>query len=127
MSSQRYWGLFGIALGMAAHSFVIGRLLGSSFFMLLFFWGWVAVAAYQGRLDSARSMAITMMVILAAATAGFLLMPNDFHNSLAYYTIALYPALVSWVCVFFYIRYLQQREDAGFVQPPRSTPQRRPV
>lgn len=112
---------------MAAHSFVVGRLLGSSFFMLLFFWGWVAFAAYQGRLDSARSMAITMTVILAAASACLVFVPNDFHNSLAYYTIALYPAFVSWVCVFFYIRYLQQREEAGFARPRRNTPQRRLV
>lgn len=112
MITQRYWGLFAIALGMAAHSFVVGRLLGSSFFMLLFFWGWVAFAAYRGMLDSARSMAIIMMVIMALATGLIAFGPSHAHNELAYYAIALYPAMVSWICVFFYIRHLQQRDGA---------------
>lgn len=120
MITQRYWGLFAIALGMAAHSFVVGRLLGSSFFMLLFFWGWVAFAAYRGMLDSARSMAIIMMVIMAVATGLIAFGPSQTHNELAYYAIALYPAMVSWICVFFYIRHLQQRDGAVLASRERS-------
>lgn len=110
---RRYWVLFWIAVGMAAHSLLVGRLLGSTFFMLVFFWGWVAAAAYRGRLEAAQSMTIVMVVILVGAAVGMAVVPSDFHNELAYYTFAFYPSLVSWVCVFFYIRHLQQRREVG--------------
>ncbi len=114
MNQHRYWGLFWIAMGMAAHSLIVGRLLGSSFFMLVFFWGWVAAAAYRGQLESAQSMAITMIAILLGATALLALTPAGAANELAYYTFALYPALVSWVCVLFYVRHLQQKTQHGY-------------
>ena len=119
MINQRYWGLFWISLGMAAHSLVVGKVLGSTFFMLVFFWGWVAAAAYRGRLDSARTMAITMVFILVSITIGLAIRPMDFSNELAYYTFALYPALVSWICVFFYVRHLQQRDVSGLARATR--------
>jgi Ca2+/Na+ antiporter len=124
---RRYWVLFWIAMAMAVHSIVVGRLLGSSFFMLLFFWGWVAAAAYRGRLESARSMAITMVVLLAGVTVVLALRPAEFQNELAYYTFALYPALVSWICVYFYVRHLLQRDANGVPMRPRPAPQRRAV
>ncbi len=113
MISRRYWVLFWIAMGMAAHSFIVGRFLGSSFFMLLFFWGWVAAAAYRGKLESARAMAITMVVLLVSVAAVMALFRASFHNELAYYAFALYPAIVSWICVYFYVRHLMQAESGG--------------
>lgn len=113
MMNQRYWVLFWVALAMAAHSAIVGRWLGSSFFMLLFFWGWVAAAAYKGHLESARSMAITMIIILLATSLALALRPAEFANELAYYTFALYPALVSWICVFFYVRHLLRKQGAA--------------
>jgi len=110
VNMQRYWVLFWIAIGMAAHSFIIGRFLGSSFFMLLFFWGWVAAAAYRGRLESARAMAITMVVLLIGVAVVMALSQAPFDNALAYYAFALYPAIVSWICVYVYIRHLAQAE-----------------
>ena len=124
---RRYLVLFWIAMAMAAHSVVFGRFLGSSFFMLLFLWGWVAAAAYRGRLESARSMAITMVVILVGATVVLALRPAEFQNELAYYTFALYPALVSWICVYFYVRHLMQKDDRGAPLRHPAGPQRRPV
>ncbi len=112
--NQRYWLLFGIAIAMAVHSFVVGRFLGSSFFMLLFFWGWVAAAAYRGRLESARAMAITMVVLLVTVAAAMAFFRSEFHNELAYYAFALYPAIVSWICVYLYVRHLMQKDgEAG--------------
>jgi Ca2+/Na+ antiporter len=111
MITQRYWLLFCVAIAMAIHSFIVGRFLGSSFFMLLFFWGWVATAAYRARLESARAMAITMVVLLATVAAAMALVPAEFHNELAYYTFALYPAIVSWICVYVYVRYLIRRDS----------------
>jgi Ca2+/Na+ antiporter len=125
--NQRYWVLFWIALGMAAHSAIVGRLLGSSFFMLLFFWGWVAAAAFRGRLEAARSMAIVMIVILAGTSVALAFGPSGFRNELAYYTFALYPAVVSWICVYFYVRHLLSKEGRGSPPPRGAVPQRRPV
>jgi Ca2+/Na+ antiporter len=125
MTDRRYWGLFWIAMAMAVHSVIVGRLLGSSFFMLLFFWGWVAAAAYRGKLESARAMAITMVVLLVGVTVVLALRPAEFQNELAYYTFALYPALVSWICVYFYVRHLMQRDDHSAPLHRRAAPQRR--
>ena len=127
MTDRRYWGLFWIAVAMAAHSAVVGRFLESSFFMLLFFWGWVAAAAYRGRLESARSMAITMMLILAAVAVALALRPAGFQDGLAYYTFALYPALVSWACVYAYVRHLMQKDGQGNTLRRPGAPQRRAV
>ena len=122
MNTQRYWVLFWIAIGMAVHSFIVGRFLGSSFFMLLFFWGWVAAAAYRGRLESARAMTITMVVLLVVVAAAMAFLRKEFHNELAYYAFALYPAIVSWICVYLYVRHLMQKD--GNVRPvaPRAVP-----
>jgi Ca2+/Na+ antiporter len=125
--TKRYWLLFWIAVAMAAHSAVVGRLLGSSFFMLLFFWGWVAAAAYRGQLESAKSMAIVMVILLTGTAVALAFQPVNLANDLAYYTFALYPALVSWICVYFYVRHLLQRDANGVPMRPRPAPQRRAV
>lgn len=125
--NQRYWVLFWIALAMAAHSAIVGRLLGSSFFMLLFFWGWVAAAAYRGQLESARAMAVIMIVILVGTSVALALRPAEFTNELAYYTFALYPAVVSWICVYFYVRHLLRKEARPAAAPRSPVPQRRTV
>lgn len=111
MGKYRYWGLFWIAMGMAAHSLIVGRLLGSSFFMLVFFWGWVAAAAYRRELQAAQAMVIPMIFLLVTTTVAMALLPAHFPQGIGYLTFALYPAIVSWVCVFFYIRHLQRKED----------------
>lgn len=110
MQSPRYWLLFWIAVGMAAHSLVVGRLLGSSFFMLAFFWGWIAVTAWRGRLAAAQSMAAAMVAILAITAAGMAIMGSDLSRGIGYYAFALYPALVSWICVLVYIRHLHAKD-----------------
>jgi Ca2+/Na+ antiporter len=125
--NKKYWVLFWVAIAMAAHSAIVGRLLGSSFFMLLFFWGWVAAAAYRGHLESAKSMAITMVVILVGTSVALALRPGEFRNELAYYTFALYPALVSWICVYVYVRHLLRREGQPAVALRSPVPQRRMV
>lgn len=111
MQGTRYWGLFWIAAGLAAHAFVVGRQLESSFFMMMFFWGFVAFSALRGSLEVAQSMAVVMVVVLLGVAAAPLL-GHAAPPSLAYTTFALYPALVSWVSIFFYIRYLRRRDMA---------------
>lgn len=111
MQPTRYWGLFWIAAGLSVHAVLVGRQLESSFFVMLFFWGFVAFSALRGSLETAQSMAIVMVLLLGALTAATLAGKTG-TPSLAYTTFALYPALVSWISVFFYIRYLRHR-DAG--------------
>jgi hypothetical protein len=127
VTGRHYWGLFCIAMAMALHSIVVGRFLGSSFFMLLFFWGWVAAAAYRGQLEAARAMAISMVVLLVGVAVVLALRPAEFQNELAYYTFALYPALVSWICVFFYVRYLLQKDERNVTPSQHGAPQRHSV
>ena len=124
VKSPPYWVLFWIAMALAAHSAVVGRLLGSSFFMLLFFWDWVGAAAYRGRFESARAMAITMIILLAGMAVSLALRPSEFRNDLAHYACAVYPALVSWICVFIYVRHLMQKEEQTISMPDHATRQR---
>lgn len=124
MGSSRYWGLFWIAAGLSIHAFVVGKFLGSSFFMMLFFWGFVAISALRGSLEAAQSMAVVMTVMLAGVTLATVL-GGGAANELAYMTFALYPALVSWVSVFFYIRYLRARDGGEMGRRPPVLRQRR--
>lgn len=120
MQSTRYWGLFWIAAGLSVHAVLVGRQLESSFFVMLFFWGFVAFAALRGMLEAAQSMTVVMILLLGALTIATLTGRTE-SPSLAYTTFALYPALVSWISVFFYIRYLRHR-DIG-EQPERQSTQ----
>lgn len=124
MTTTRYWGLFWIAAGLSLHAFVVGKLLGSSFFILLFFWGFVAISALRGSLEAAQSMAV-VMIALFIGVAGAELVGATSHTTLAYTTFALYPALVSWVSVFFYIRYLRTRDGGELARRPPVLRQRR--
>lgn len=124
MQSTRYWGLFWIAAGLSVHAVIVGRQLESSYFLMLFFWSFVAFSALKGALETAQSMAVVMVLLLGAVVAATLLgkIPPP---SLAYATFALYPALVSWISVFLYIRYLRHRDGGGLGPRPPFRWQRR--
>lgn len=113
----RYWGLFWIAAGLAAHAFIVGRQLESAFFIMMFFWGFIAVSALRGSLEIAQAMAVVMIVVLGVMAAAPVL-GHAAPPSLAYTTFALYPALVSWISVFFYIRYLRRRDGGALGRSP---------
>ena len=66
MQAKRYWGLFWIASALSVHAFIVGKQLQSSFFIMLFFWGFVAIGAFRGALQTAQSMAIVMVILLSA-------------------------------------------------------------
>ena len=124
MSNSRYWSLFWIAAGLSVHAFVVGKLLGSTFFIMMFFWGFVAISALRGALETAQSMAVVMMLLLAGVTLSAV-MHGTATTDLAYMTFALYPALVSWISVFFYIRYLRSRDGGEMGRRPPVLRQRR--
>ena len=81
---------------------------------MLFFWGFVAICALRGALQAAQSMTIVMVILLGTLSIATLT-GGTAPPSLAYTTFALYPAIVSWLSVFVYIRYLRKRDigDAG--------------
>ena len=116
MQSTRYWGLFWIAAGLSVHALLVGRHLESSFFVMFFFWGFVAFSAVRGTLEAAQTMAVVMVMLLGGVTTAIQLGKMS-TPSLAYNTIALYPAMVSWISVFFYIRYLRQRDGGEHLRP----------
>lgn len=122
-TAPRHWGLFWIAAAMALHALVVGGMLQSLFFLMAFFWGWVAVAALRDKLEAAQAMAVVMTALLLAAAGLSLQQGGGGPADVAYYTFALYPALVSWVCVFFYIRFLITKDKApkpsGAARGPR--------
>lgn len=122
--TSRYWGLFWIAAGLSVHALVVGKLLGSTFFMMLFFWGFVAISALRGSLEAAQSMSIVMTIMLAGVTVMTVVRGT---GDLAYMTFALYPALVSWISVFFYIRYLRTRDGGELARRSPMWRQRRVV
>ena len=109
MRSKRYWGLFWIAMVLALHALVVGNALGSSFFVLMFFWGWVAVHALRGSLEQAQAMVIIMCVLLFSVVGLLIAYPHAFDHEMVYYSLALYPAMVSWVSAYFYIRHLMSK------------------
>jgi hypothetical protein len=124
VSAPRHWGLFWTAAAMALHAAVVGGLLQSLFFLMAFFWGWVAVAALKDKLEAAQAMAIVMIILLLAVAGLSLQKGAGGPADVAYYTFALYPALVSWVCVLFYIRFLIGRDQAA--SPPGAAGRQQP-
>lgn len=112
VSTPRHWGLFWTAAAMALHAAVVGGLLQSLFFLMAFFWGWVAVAALKDKLEAAQAMAVVMIILLLAVAGLSLQKGAGGTADVAYYTFALYPALVSWVCALFYIRFLITKDQA---------------
>jgi hypothetical protein len=111
-TAPRHWGLFWVSAAMALHAAVVGGLLQSLFSLMVFFWGWVAVAALRNKLEAAQAMAVVMTVLLLAVAGLSLQKGGGGQAEVAYYTFALYPSLVSWVCVFFFIRFLISRDQA---------------
>lgn len=109
MNGARYWGLFWMSAALSLHAFVVGAQLESTFFIMMFFWGFVAISAFRGSLETAQSMAVVMIMILGGL-AGASLLGITPKPGLAYAAFALYPSLVSWISVFFYIRHLRHRD-----------------
>jgi hypothetical protein len=105
--------LFLFASVMAAHALVIGRYLESSFFLTAFSWGWVGFAALVQRLDAARTMGMTMIVILIALPVLLVLgdSPHGQWEFMPLYSLALFPSLVSWGCLLVLIRFIINHSD----------------
>lgn len=106
--------LAGLSLLLAAHSLVMSRTLQSSLLLIVCFcWLWVAAAALLDRLAAARAMAVTMTVILVIA--GLVVKTTSVApaNNTAFYSLALFPILTAWICVYVYVRHLQHLDDVS--------------
>lgn len=102
---SRSWTLVMIALGMTAYSLLVGRHLGSSFFLSALSWGWVAVCGIRGRLEAARDMALVMSALMVCAIA-LLLWAGDARSAGNLLSLGVVPSLVIWGCVILYVRHL---------------------
>ena len=106
MAGRRSLLVTAVALCMAVHAVVIGRYLESVFFLTAFPWAWVGLVALRGDLASARTMALTMIGVLAVYSALLLLLGTQQHGLAAVFSLAILPGAVTWISVVFYIAYL---------------------
>lgn len=117
---RRTWLLVVMSCLLAVHALVIGRLLPSCFFITAFCWAWVAVAAFLDRLEAARAMAATMIVIQLLASVVLKLTPFGWGGTTALYVLALLPSLVAWACIYIYIVHLESEDDVRVDAAPSS-------
>lgn len=106
MVDRRSLLVVAVALCMAVHAVVIGRYLGSVFFLTAFAWAWVGLAALRGDLRAARTMVLTMIGMLLVSSALLLSFGGQQDGLVAVFSLAILPGAVSWVSVLFYIIYL---------------------
>lgn len=108
----RYPGVIVVSAAMMLHAAAVGRYLESVFFIIAFCWAWVAVTAYRGKLQSAQSMVLTMLVMLVLIVLPLALLRLDKASLTAHLCLAIVPGIISWACMFVYIRHIiRQGED----------------
>lgn len=109
---ERCVGLTAVAAALGVYTLVVGCELQSVFFVTAFSWGFVAFAALFGRTEAAKAMAITMLGLLAVSAVVLIVSPLGQGDISALLSLALFPSVVAWVCVYAYIRHLQQQTMA---------------
>ncbi len=106
----RYPGVIVVSAAMAVHAAVVGRYLESVFFIIAFCWAWVGVTAFRDRLQSAQSMTLTMMAMLLLIVLPVALLRLDAENLVAHLSLAIVPGIVSWACMFLYVRHVSEQD-----------------
>lgn len=102
------WTLVLISIGMATHALLVGRYLGSAFFLSAMCWGWMAVCGIQGRLEAARSMAIVMTALVLFGIV-WIVVAGGAEMRVPILSLCLVPALVSWACAIHYVNFINRR------------------
>lgn len=119
----RHPGIILVSLIMAIHAVMIGRYLESVFFLMAFCWAWMGVTAFRDRLQLAQSMALIMVAILLLAALPLAVLNLDRASLTPYLSLALIPGVISWACMYFYIRHITvkrhddqdaDRDDAAY-------------
>jgi hypothetical protein len=108
--SIKYPGVILVSAAMAVHAAVVGRYLESVFFIIAFCWAWVGVTAFRDRLQSAQSMTLTMVALLVLIVLPVALLRLDAESLVAHLSLAIIPGIVSWACMFLYIRHVSEQD-----------------
>jgi hypothetical protein len=115
---SRSWPLLLISLGMIAYSVLVGRHLGSSFFLTAMCWGWVAVCGARGHLSAAHDMAVVMSALSLAAIL-LTLLGGHAAAQANLLSLGLLPSAVIWGCVILYVQHLRQGRRRPARRPSR--------
>lgn len=107
----RYPIIVFMSLGMLLHALLVGRYLGSLYFLAAFSWSWVAVTAMRGNLASAQAMVQTMIALVGASLFLSIAAASDIAKFMPLVSLALVPGLISWVCMLIYIRHIRFAPD----------------
>jgi hypothetical protein len=105
---ERNLGLIAVAGALGVYTLVVGYEMPSIIFVTAFSWGFVAFAALFGRIEAAKTMAITMLGLLTLSAIVLIASPLGRDDMTALLSLALFPSLVAWACVYVYIRHLQR-------------------
>lgn len=105
---ERNFGLIAVAAALGVYTLVVGYEMPSIIFVTAFSWGFVAFAALFGRIEAAKTMAITMLGLLTLSAITLIASPLGRDDMTALLSLALFPSVVAWACVYVYIRHLQR-------------------
>lgn len=109
--------LFVVASLMAVHALLVGRYLGSAFFITAFPCGWVAIAALRRDLAGARAMCFTMLCLIPVYLLSAHLLAESGASLVALYSLAAGPALVCWLCLLALAAFIEQGESDASGSP----------
>ena len=99
---------------LGLHALSVGRLIPSSFFLVVFFcWVWVGTCALFDRLDAVKTMAVSMVGFSLIVGLVTMTTPLGRGDMTAFYSLALFPSVIAWVCVYVYTLYIQKSEDVS--------------
>ena len=107
----RFPGVVVGATALAGHAVAVGGYLESVFFLVALAWGWVAVTGLREDLRSAQAMVVTMAALLALAVLIVIMLEVKTTRLVAHLSLALIPGLVSWICMFIYIRFVRHQQE----------------
>lgn len=101
-----------VAALLTVHAVVVGHKLESAFFIVSYFWAWIAFNAVTGRMEPVKSMAATMIVLLLASAIFLMLTPFGRGDTAGFYALAWFPSIVAFASVFVFAVYLERSDLA---------------
>ena len=107
---SRYYLLALIAVLLGFYAFVLSHNIRSSFLIVTFCWGWVAVAALFRRLEAIKAMSVTMVALLLLTALVMAVTPLGRGDATAFYSLAWFPTLIAFGCTYYYALHLWHRD-----------------